>query len=59
MRHLGVDDLVMPCTPERVWKAIRAGAAVTTEGERGAQPHFDEGAPNTDPAAGLGEGSDQ
>ncbi len=57
VRHLGVDDLVMPCTPERVWKAIQAGAAVTTEGERGAQPHFDEGAPNADPAAGVGEGS--
>jgi carbon-monoxide dehydrogenase large subunit len=49
----------MPCTPERVWKAIQAGAAVTTEGDRDAQPHFDEGAPNADPAAGLGEGSDQ
>jgi carbon-monoxide dehydrogenase large subunit len=59
VRHLGVDDLVMPCTPERVWKAIQAGAAVTTEGDRDAQPHFDEGAPNADPAAGLGEGSDQ
>jgi carbon-monoxide dehydrogenase large subunit len=59
VRHLGVDDIVMPCTPERVWKAIQAGAAVTTEGERDAQPHFDEGAPNADPAAGIGEGSDQ
>ncbi|WP_076260101.1 xanthine dehydrogenase family protein molybdopterin-binding subunit [Intrasporangium flavum] len=59
VRHLGVDDIVMPCTPERVWKAIQAGAAVTTEGERGAQPHFDEGAPNADPAAGLAEGSRQ
>ena len=23
----GVDDIVMPCTPERVWKAIQAGPA--------------------------------
>ena len=22
VRHLGVNDIVMPCTPERVWKAI-------------------------------------
>ena len=48
VRHLGVRDVVMPCTPERVWKAIQDGAAVTTEGERDAAPHFDEGAPNAD-----------
>ncbi|HET7399164.1 MAG TPA: xanthine dehydrogenase family protein molybdopterin-binding subunit [Intrasporangium sp.] len=48
VRHLGVNDIVMPCTPERVWKAIQAGAAVTTEGEREAAPHFDEAAPNAD-----------
>ncbi|NUR15778.1 MAG: xanthine dehydrogenase family protein molybdopterin-binding subunit [Dermatophilaceae bacterium] len=59
VRHLGVNDIVMPCTPERVWKAIQAGAAVTTEGERDAAPHFDEGAPNQDPASGASEGSDQ
>ena len=22
---LGVNDVAMPCTPERVWRAIRAG----------------------------------
>ena len=28
VRHLGVNDIQMPCTPERVWKAINgAGAA--------------------------------
>jgi carbon-monoxide dehydrogenase large subunit len=26
VRHLGVNDIVMPCTPERVWKAIQEGA---------------------------------
>jgi carbon-monoxide dehydrogenase large subunit len=26
VRHLGVDDIRMPCTPERVWKAIQEGA---------------------------------
>jgi aerobic carbon-monoxide dehydrogenase large subunit len=24
LRHLGVDDVPMPCTPERVWRAIQA-----------------------------------
>ena len=52
-------DIVMPCTPERVWRAIQAGAPVSTEGEREAAPHFDDGAPNADPAAGASEGSDQ
>ena len=59
VRHLGVNDIVMPCTPERVWKAIRAGAPVSAEGEREAAPHFDEGAPNQadpDPSASA-EGS--
>ncbi len=47
VRHLGVDDIVMPCTPERVWKAIHdvdAGGADPTEGA--AAPHFD-------PATGM------
>jgi carbon-monoxide dehydrogenase large subunit len=26
VRHLGVDDIRMPCTPERVWRAIQEGA---------------------------------
>jgi carbon-monoxide dehydrogenase large subunit len=26
VRHLGIDDIQMPCTPERVWKAIQEGA---------------------------------
>jgi carbon-monoxide dehydrogenase large subunit len=41
VRHLGVTDIQMPCTPERVWKAIhRAGAGGATEGA--AMPHFGE-----------------
>ncbi|MDN5768136.1 MAG: xanthine dehydrogenase family protein molybdopterin-binding subunit [Humibacillus sp.] len=51
LRQFGVDDVLMPCTPERVWKAIQAGGAkpgVPAEGEREAAPHFDEGAPNDD-----------
>ncbi|MBW4718950.1 xanthine dehydrogenase family protein molybdopterin-binding subunit [Saccharothrix obliqua] len=27
LRHLGVRDVEMPCTPMRVWKALRGGAA--------------------------------
>jgi carbon-monoxide dehydrogenase large subunit len=49
LRPLGVTDVQMPCTPERVWKAIRSagsmGDAATIDS---AQPHFDAGAPNQD-----------
>ena len=40
VRHLGVNDITMPCTPERVWRAIRSGTSggETTEA---AAPHFD------------------
>lgn len=41
VRHLGVDDITMPCTPERVWRAIHdAGSGGDTVGA--AAPHFDE-----------------
>ncbi|HSE07554.1 MAG TPA: xanthine dehydrogenase family protein molybdopterin-binding subunit [Nocardioidaceae bacterium] len=43
VRRFGVKDIQMPCTPERVWKAIHghgAGGDEPTEG--GAMPHFDE-----------------
>ncbi|MBM6404854.1 xanthine dehydrogenase family protein [Phycicoccus sp. CSK15P-2] len=57
LRPMGVDDVEMPCTPERVWKAIRSGGgtqhADTTPAQ---QAHFDEGAPNQDPAAGTTDG---
>ena len=40
IRQFGVNDVVMPCTPERVWRAINeAGAGGATEGA--AMPHFD------------------
>ncbi len=42
LRPYGVKDIVMPCTPERVWKAIQegtAGARSETIGD--AAPHFD------------------
>jgi aerobic carbon-monoxide dehydrogenase large subunit len=40
VRHFGVNDIRMPCTPERVWKAIHAGdGGAPTPGD--AAPHFD------------------
>ncbi|MGI8522017.1 MAG: xanthine dehydrogenase family protein molybdopterin-binding subunit [Nocardioides sp.] len=64
IRHLGVTDIVMPCTPERVWKAINSvdqGGADATEGA--AMPHFDEGEANqpgdeAEPGASTGSTSD-
>ena len=42
VRHLGVNDIQMPCTPERVWKAINGtGSGGSTEGA--AMPHFESG----------------
>jgi len=32
VRHLGINDIRMPCTPERVWNAIRGAAAHSTSG---------------------------
>jgi carbon-monoxide dehydrogenase large subunit len=46
LRPYGVDDVPMPCTPERVWRALRAA-------RRGSAPP--EGAP--EPGAGGGLGS--
>lgn len=41
LRPFGVQDVQMPCTPERVWRAIRSGTR--DEGATGAAaPHFDE-----------------
>lgn len=40
LRPWGVDDVQMPCTPERVWRAINSGGkGGSTEGA--AAPHFD------------------
>ena len=49
VRHLGINDIQMPCTPERVWKAIQTAGSNQAEATTGdAQPHFDAGAPNQD-----------
>jgi len=44
LRQFGVSDVRMPCTPERIYKAIHAqDAGGGTPTESGAMPHFDEG----------------
>jgi len=53
VRHLGVNDIQMPCTPERVWKAIRTGMAAPTQ--EAAMPHFDA----AEPGRSSTEGADQ
>jgi aerobic carbon-monoxide dehydrogenase large subunit len=62
LRPLGINDIQMPCTPERVWRAIQsAGSHQADATTDTAQPHFDPGAPNQDPA-GTGtpeKGADQ
>jgi carbon-monoxide dehydrogenase large subunit len=35
VRHMGVNDIEMPCTPYRVWSAIRGRAADTSGGQAG------------------------
>jgi aerobic carbon-monoxide dehydrogenase large subunit len=43
LRPFGVNDVRMPCTPERIWRAVHgegAGGHEPTEGD--AMPHFDE-----------------
>ncbi|MFD1504915.1 xanthine dehydrogenase family protein [Georgenia yuyongxinii] len=66
VRHLGVEDITMPLTPQRVWRAVReaggarADGAAVPEGAAlpdGAAPpdaaaHFAPGEPNQDPLPG-------
>ncbi len=40
LRPWGVHDVRMPCTPERVWKAIQGAGKEPTDND--AMPHFDE-----------------
>ena len=43
VRHLGINDIQMPCTPERVWKAVSGVGAGGDDPTAGAaMPHFDE-----------------
>jgi carbon-monoxide dehydrogenase large subunit len=61
VRHLGVRDIRMPCTPERVWKAIRgAGGGGAEATEQAAMPHFDESEPGVSTGSTSGqEGGDR
>jgi carbon-monoxide dehydrogenase large subunit len=60
LRPLGINDILMPCTPERVWKAIQsAGATPDAETTAEAQPHFSEGALNQDTPSTETEGGQQ
>ncbi len=53
VRHLGINDIQMPCTPQRVWKAIQgAGSGGATPGA--AMPHFSENQPGQDSTEGAG-----
>jgi carbon-monoxide dehydrogenase large subunit len=54
VRHFGVNDIQMPCTPERVWKAIQGGGS-GGETEAAAMPHFDEAEPGPDSTEGVGQ----
>ncbi len=57
LRPLGINDILMPCTPERVWKAIQsAGATPDADTTTEAQPHFVEGALNQDSPSSDAEG---
>ncbi len=43
VRHLGVNDITMPCTPERVWKAVNnSGGGGADPTKEAAMPHFSE-----------------
>jgi carbon-monoxide dehydrogenase large subunit len=61
LRPFGVNDVRMPCTPERVWKAIHARDGAESGGgatEGAATPHFHE-ADTADRAASTGQDSAQ
>ncbi len=53
VRHLGVEDIQMPCTPERVWKAIHKGSNRSGGGEGGTEPTTADAAPHFDPSEGV------
>ena len=57
VRHLGINDIRMPCTPERVWKAIQsAGSSDGGPATADAQEHFVEGQLNQDEPTGTATG---
>jgi carbon-monoxide dehydrogenase large subunit len=54
LRHLGVNDIRMPCTPERVWKAINTSSPTGGATEAAAMPHFEESEPGQSSTEGAG-----
>ena len=54
VRHFGVNDILMPCTPERVWKAITTSIPKGGATEAAAMPHFD----TDEPGASTGSTTD-
>ncbi|MFZ2012209.1 MAG: xanthine dehydrogenase family protein molybdopterin-binding subunit [Nocardioides sp.] len=54
IRQFGVDDITMPCTPERVWKAIHTAQAGGGATQAAAMPHFDESEPGQSSTEGAG-----
>ncbi|HEY3527870.1 MAG TPA: xanthine dehydrogenase family protein molybdopterin-binding subunit [Nocardioides sp.] len=54
VRHLGVSDITMPCTPERVWKAINTSSSTGGPTEGAAMPHFDADESGTSSTEGAG-----
>jgi aerobic carbon-monoxide dehydrogenase large subunit len=59
LRQFGIDDVRMPCTPERIWKAIHSrGGGGTEPTEAAAAPHFGE-SDVADRSTGANEGGAQ
>ncbi len=54
IRQFGVKDITMPCTPERVWKAIHTAQAGGGATQAAAMPHFDESEPGKSSTEGAG-----
>src|SRR3546814_7558751 len=46
IRHFGINDIQMPCTPDRVWRATH------DSGGGGGEPTTEAAAPHFDPASG-------
>ena len=57
VRHLGVTEIDMPCTPQRVWAALNSAGQSAAEPTPEAAPHFDAAAGNADPGATGEEGA--
>ena len=57
LRHLGINDIQMPLTPQRVWNAVQSAGTDPGGPSQEAQPHFAEGRPQPGPPAGATDGS--